>query len=116
MDAERARDLLARERARVERELAELTADAAAGDDELSHTDQHLGDSGSELLERELDAGIAERLRDELAAIGRAERRLADGTYGISVESGQPIPDARLQAIPWAERTVEEQTAFERRP
>jgi DnaK suppressor protein len=32
-----------------------------------------------------------------------------DGTYGVSIESGQPIPDARLEAIPWAERTAEEQ-------
>ena len=53
--------------------------------------------------------GLAEELRERLAAIERAERRLEEGTYGLSVESGQPIPDARLEAIPWAERTVEEQ-------
>jgi RNA polymerase-binding transcription factor DksA len=29
------------------------------------------------------------------------------------VESGQPIPDARLEAIPWAERTAEEQAGYE---
>jgi RNA polymerase-binding transcription factor DksA len=32
-----------------------------------------------------------------------------DGTYGKSIESGEPIPDARLEAIPWAERTEEEE-------
>jgi DnaK suppressor protein len=46
--------------------------------------------------------------------IERAERRLEEGTYGLSVESGQPIPDARLEAIPWAERTAEEQTRYDR--
>jgi DnaK suppressor protein len=44
-----------------------------------------------------------------LAAIERAEQRLAEGTYGISVVSGEAIPDARLEAIPWADRTAEEQ-------
>ena len=48
-----------------------------------------------------------------LAAIERAKQRLADGTYGKSVESGEPIPDGRLQSIPWAERTAEEQARYE---
>ena len=39
----------------------------------------------------------------------RAEKRLADGTYGLSVRSGDPIPDARLEAQPTAELTIEEQ-------
>jgi DnaK suppressor protein len=113
MDTAHARQLLARERARVERELADLRTPAGE-DQELSHVDQHLGDEGTELFERERDDGMVEQLREELAAIGRAEQRLADGTYGRSVESGEPIPDARLEAVPWAERTVEEQTAYER--
>jgi len=114
MDTAHARELLARERARVERALAAL----AAGDgeaEELADIDQHLGDAGTTTFERERDEGIADQLRDQLAAIERAERRVADGTYGRSVESGEPIPDARLEAIPWAERTVEEQSAFDRR-
>jgi DnaK suppressor protein len=49
-----------------------------------------------------------------LAAIERAERRLADGTYGLSVETGEPIPDERLEVMPAAERTAEEQARFER--
>ena len=35
------------------------------------------------------------------------------GTYGLSVESGEPIPDDRLEAVPWAERTVEEQARYD---
>ena len=42
------------------------------------------------------------------------EKRLAEGKYGLSVESGEAIPDARLEAVPWAERTVEEQARYER--
>lgn len=113
MDAAHARDLLARERARIEHELAGLSADSGESE-ELSHVDQHPADEGTELFERERDEGLAEQLREQLAAIGRAEERVADGTYGRSIESGEPIPDARLEAIPWAERTVAEQAAYER--
>lgn len=113
MEIAHAQKLLARERARVERDLAGLAADDGAGE-ELAHVDQHLGDAGTVMFERERDEGIADRLRNELAAIERAERRLADGTYGRSVLSGALIPDARLEAVPWAERTVEEQAAYDR--
>ena len=68
------------------------------------------GDRGSEdLYQQEFDAGRATDLRDQLAAVERAEERLADGTYGLSVESGEPIPDGRLEALPTAERTVAEE-------
>jgi DnaK suppressor protein len=106
MDVERARELLARERQRVEKALAGLRSEP---DLELADYDQHAADEGTETFEQERDEGIAEQLEGELAAIERAERRLEDGTYGKSIESGEPIPDARLEAIPWAERTEEEQ-------
>ena len=91
MDAERARELLAQERERIERTLAGL-----------AHTD-----TGEEA--DELDAGLAEGLRQELEAVERAEARLDAGTYGVSIESGEPIPDERLEALPTAERTAEEE-------
>ena len=111
MKPERARELLARERERLEDALRELEPVA---DEELSHVDQHQADAGSELFESERDAGLAVRIREELAALERAEQRLADGTFGVSIESGEPIPDARLEAMPLAERTVEEQARLER--
>ena len=110
MEDGHARELLARERQRIERALEQLSS---ASDDELSHVDQHLGDAGSELFESERDEGMSEGLRDQLAAVERAEQRLQSGTFGISVESGEPIPDERLEAMPWAERTVAEQSRLE---
>jgi RNA polymerase-binding transcription factor DksA len=47
--------------------------------------------------------------RKGLAAVERAEARLAAGTVGLSIESGRPIPDDRLEAVPTAERTAEEE-------
>ncbi len=111
MDPQRARELVAAERTRIERALSELDR---GGSDELSHVDQHPADEGSELFEQERDDGIADRLRQELLAVERAEKRLADGSYGFSIESGEPIPDARLEAVPTAERTVEEQARVDR--
>ena len=114
MDSARARELLARERKRIEQELASLRSDRG-GDGELSNVDQHTADSGTELFEVERDRSMIERLENELAAIERAERRLEEGTYGISVESGHPIPDGRLEAVPWAERTADEQGRLDAR-
>ena len=113
MDDARARELLQAERARIERMLAGAEAPDAGPDDE-PHLEQHVADQGSDLYDRERDEGHAEELRERLAAIERAERRLADGTYGRSIVSGEPIPDARLEIVPWAERTVAEQSAWER--
>ncbi len=65
------------------------------------------------MLETEIDDALEVSLRDELAAIERAEARVAEGTFGLSVESGEPIPDARLKTFPWAERTADEQARLE---
>jgi RNA polymerase-binding transcription factor len=111
MDSERARELLRRERERIEKALA---GQAHAPDTDLAARDQHLGDQGTELHDDELAEGLREQLAAELAAVQRAEERLALGTYGVSVESGEPIADERLEAQPTAERTTEEQARLER--
>jgi DnaK suppressor protein len=111
MNEERSRELLKRERERIEAALASLSQE---DDDGLSDVDQHPSDQGTDVFEEERDAGIADSMREDLAAVERAEQRLAEGTYGLSVDSGEPIPDERLEAVPWAERTVEEQGRLER--
>ena len=103
MEADRAHELLAAERQRIERALAGLGhQDGGEAADEYDPAN---------LYQDELDAGLADDLRSQLAAVERAEQRLADGTYGLSVESGEPIPDGRLEAVPTAERTLEEERA-----
>ena len=61
-----------------------------------------------------MDDAITDSMRDRLAAIDRALKRLDDGSYGRSVRSGKPIPDERLEADPAAELTVEEARQAER--
>lgn len=111
MNADRAAELLAAERDRIEQHLHRLRAEALAGG---IVDDKGLGDQAYAMNERERDSGRIDELRDELAAIERAEQRLEDGTYGISAESGEPISDARLERLPAAERTVDEQRLWER--
>ena len=105
MDPDRARDLLADERERIEQALGRLDhQDTGEPADE-----EDPGNLASDLYQDELDEGLADDLHEDLAAVERAEARLAAGTYGRSIESGNPIPDERLEALPTAERTVEEE-------
>ncbi len=111
MDTDRARQLLADERARIEKAIAALEHDGPLESSERIEP----GDEDSEdLYQDELDLGRAADLKKALAALERAEARLDAGTYGLSVDSGEPIPDQRLEAVPTAERTVEEQERRER--
>ena len=107
MDAEHARELLDAERRRIERALSRLRReDDAEPDDDIDPANL-----ASDLYQDEFDQGLEEDLREQLAAVERAEQRLAEGNYGRSIESGKPIPDERLEAHPTAERTTEEERA-----
>src|SRR5579864_8376005 len=101
MDAEHARELLDAERRRIERALSRLGRE----------DDIDPANLASDLYQDEFDQGLEEDLREQLAAVERAEQRLAEGNYGRSIESGKPIPDERLEAHPTAERTTEEERA-----
>src|SRR5581483_5096209 len=105
MDPERARGLLQAGRERIERALSRL----GHVDDGEEADDIDPANLAADLYQDQFDAGLAEDLREQLAAVERAEQRLAAGTYGISVESGKPIPDDRLLAVPTAERTADEE-------
>ena len=111
MDEEQARRRLRAERAEVERLLAETVTSGREDRQTEDEKGVDYADPAQSLTAQGEDDAIAESLRNRLAAIGRAEQRLANGTYGRSVRSGLPIPDARLEADPAAELTVEEAAA-----
>ena len=113
IDDAHARELLQRERERIESSLADLERLRRSELDEIDTATDTL-DDGELIEEGEVDEALAVQLRAELEAVERAEKRLEDGTYGFSVDSGEPIPAERLEAIPWAERTTEEQERYER--
>jgi len=110
----RARDLVAQERARVESMLAEVGGESRADGSLQSQQTGEYEDASSILDAKSVALALASDLGDQLAAVRRAEERIARGTYGISVESGLPIRNERLEAEPLAERTVEEQRQLDR--
>ena len=115
MDHDRARALLIAERDEV---LSLLKDEETAGgydrEAEVESVAEDQEDAALALTEEGEDDAIAESMRDRLEAIERALHRLDDGTYGRSVQSGEPIPDERLEADPAAELTVEEAREAER--
>jgi DnaK suppressor protein len=110
VDEQRARELLDAERARVERLISDSEAAAREDRDSVDEPDG-LSDPAEPLTSEGTADAVVESLRDRLAAIDRAEKRLDAGTYGRSIRSGQVIPDDRLEADPAAELTVEEAAA-----
>jgi DnaK suppressor protein len=111
MDENRARALLQDERIEVLSLLQGTEADAQADRETEDEEGVDVSDPAQSLTAEGMDDAIAESLRDRLAAIDRALRRLDEGTYGLSVRSGVPIPDERLEADPAAELTIEEARA-----
>jgi len=110
MDEQQARTRLQAERAEVVdllRDTESAGQQDRVGEDEEAETGDSA-DAGVYLTAEAFDDSTADTLRDRLATIDRALKRLDDGTYGRSVRSGAPIPDERLEADPAAELTVEE--------
>ncbi len=110
MEYEQARTLLAAERARVEELLGGTVTD---GRDDRAAANQggDMADPAERLTAEEGDDAVSAALAERLAAIARAEQRLEEGVFGVSVRSGLPIPDERLEADPAAELTVDEASA-----
>jgi DnaK suppressor protein len=107
MDVNRAWELLAAERQRVE-QLLEESREAAHEDRDAVNEAVDVAEPSERFTAEQVDDALVERLRERLDAIGRAEGRLRDGTFGRSVRSGALIPDERLEADPAAELTLDE--------
>jgi DnaK suppressor protein len=107
MDQAQARALLAGERARLQRLLQ-----AEASEPPPAELGDEVDDADRRNTE-ETGTAVDQLLRARWAALQRAEARLAAGSYGRSVRSGQRIPDQRLEADPLAELTAQEEAAAE---
>jgi DnaK suppressor protein len=113
MNDKRARELVARERARIEESLRELNAEVTAEEELHQQQTGEASEAGAELDREEIELALVAGLREELKAVGRAEARIAAGKYGRSIDTGAQIPDERLEAAPLAERTIGEQRRLE---
>lgn len=73
---------------------------------------QEYEDDAQKLTSLELGGNLSVRIRERLAIVERALKKLEAGTYGLSDVSGRSIPCERLEAIPEAICTLEEEGAF----
>jgi DnaK suppressor protein len=78
-------------------------------EDEGDMTENDSGDMSQSLFTREVDATVEEQVERRIRHVERALQKIEEGTYGLSDDSGEPIPKGRLEAVPEATRTIEEQ-------
>jgi DnaK suppressor protein len=103
-------------------ELVRIKEGMSADEKDLGETEGETtldsGDLSQDMFTREMDASIGEQVERRLRGVDRALQKIEEGTYGLSDDSGESIPRGRLEAVPEAIRTVEEQQRFEqeRRP
>jgi RNA polymerase-binding transcription factor DksA len=88
----------------LQAEAESLTADREPGDVQF---DEESGEGDSLAVERERDLALSAQARAAIEEIDLALERIEAGTYGICRVSGEPIPEERLEAIPWATERVE---------
>jgi DnaK suppressor protein len=99
---------LATLRARLEEERARIRSVLAAPVQRLASTDDRveLEEQAQRITERNTQLGIDDRESAVLAEVEAALARMDQGTYGIGLASGKPIPFERLRALPWARDVV----------
>lgn len=76
---------------------------------------QEFEDASQDMSRREIEQALHDVDERRLQAIERALEKIAEGSYGLSDRSGQPIPRARLESTPEAVLTVEEEDLRESR-
>jgi RNA polymerase-binding transcription factor DksA len=81
---------------------------------EASGSGMHQGDAGSDAYDRDFALSVLAKEQDALYEIEQALRRIDRGVYGVCEMSGEKIPQARLEAIPFARLTVECQAQREK--
>jgi RNA polymerase-binding transcription factor len=103
IDVQNVRTRLEAKQTELQHEIAALLdEEASLGKSGLGVED--MGETAQVLQEVRQDESILMNQRHLLAAIEEALRHLRDGTYGYCLSCGQPIPEKRLEAIPWAVR------------
>jgi RNA polymerase-binding protein DksA len=117
VDTERFRNMLMEERVRVSSALGHLhEANSSSFEDETEEEtyDNHLADSATATLNREIDYTLEENSEHVLSSIEQALQRIENGTFGTCVRCAKQIAEERLEAIPYATRCIDCQRVAER--
>ena len=101
---EEAERLLAEREAELEEQLAELTK--PPGELGTISFGKRVGEGTSMAVDRLAAVSAQEHLLAMLEEVRHAQQRLGEGAYGTCEVCGEPIPEGRLEARPWASRCV----------
>jgi RNA polymerase-binding protein DksA len=120
IDTDRFRTELLKERKRVQNAIENLReSHPGTIDDETEEitgtSDNHLGDSATATLGREIDYTLGENSGQVLSEIMAALERIEKGTYGTCTVCGGEIGEERLEAYPWASLCIDDARKAERR-
>ena len=112
VDTARFEEILREERQRVLDAISYLheeTPGSLADETEeiVGNSDNHLGETATATLDREIDYSLEENSEHVLKSIDGALLRIAEGTFGICESCGQPISEERLEAIPYATQCID---------
>ncbi len=82
--------------------------------DEATGYSQHQADQGTDDFDRTISLELTTQEFNILRQIDRALEKIEEGTFGICDISGEEIPLARLEAVPYATMTVKAQEKLEK--
>jgi RNA polymerase-binding protein DksA len=113
LDVDRFRSVLLDERDRVRAAIEYLHEEnpgsllEETGEHVSPSAENHMGDTASATFDRELDYTLEDNSEHVLGEIDAALKRIDDGTFGRCGRCGEPIDEARLEALPWATMCIE---------
>ena len=73
----------------------------------IGNSDNHLGETATATLDREIDYSLEENSEQVLRAIDRALQRIHEGSFGVCETCGRVIAEERLEAIPYATQCID---------
>ena len=117
INLEQIKQRLEAKRAELQENIASLTEAHPRPVDalEASEGPQDFEDTAVDFLETQQEQAVLVNQQALLTEVEQALERIEQGTYGKCVDCGQPIPERRLEAIPWAVRDVKCEEKLEQR-
>ncbi len=117
LDLKKIRTTLETRRDEIRQNLASLTSahPKPVGAIEVNDGAQEFEDNAVDFLELQQEQSVQVNEQALLTEIEQALERLDNGAYGKCVVCGQPIPEKRLEAIPWAARCIKDEEQLEQR-
>jgi len=100
-------------RTQISRSLQGVTDDVTSPEEKTGYS-QHQADQGTDDFDRTISIEVGSKEAGILKQIDRALEKIGDNTYGVCDITEEPIPKARLEAVPYATMTVEAQDKLEK--